>query len=217
MGSHDYIVSYEVEDQKKVKKLWDRLVEEDRDESGGGAYAGNATTMHGKIRFHNLRCSTKDEASEIVLNKHDKWDGPVAVSYYLPVEKGQRDKNRVAKAVETYDKLWEKAKAILVKANAAFRERKSKMIGCSGCGSRLSKEHYLNNQTVHSILNSRDGTELNTFACSVCKAVLISDTVAKRVAAYEPKLKAASNAINGAREPKPGKKLGWCVGGWAAS
>jgi len=217
MGSHDYIIGYRESDQAKVSKLWERQVEDDECESGRGAYAGNATTMHGRIQFRDKRFATENEARNWILDQHEKREAPIGASFYLPVEKTEKDKQREAKAVEAYAKLWEKVKQIVVKANDAFRNRKSKLIGCPTCGSRLSKEHYLKNESVHSTLHSQRKGHLNTFACSVCKAPLISETVLKRVSAYETKLKAADEAINEACKPKAGKQIGWCVGGWAAS
>jgi len=217
MGATDYIIGYRESDQAKVIKLWERQIETDECESGRGTYAGNATTMHGQIKFHDERFSTESEARNWILDQHEKWSGPIGASFYLPVEKTERDKQREAKAAEAYTKLCEKAKQIVVKANNAFRERKSKMIGCSNCGSKLSKEHYHKNESVHAILHVQREGHLNTVACSVCKAPLISETALKQILAYEPKIKAANEVSIDAHKPKAGKQIGWCVGGWAAT
>ncbi len=216
MGAHDYIISYKEADQSKVRKLWDRQVEEDEYDSGRGAYAGNATTMNGPIQFRDTKLASENDARRWILDEHNKRDAPIGASFYLPVEKTERDKKREEKADQTYDWLWEKATAIVAKANDALRNRKSKTIGCSHCGSKLSKEAYLKTVTTCDILRGRKGA-LRTFGCSVCKESLISKTVMDRAKAYEAKLDAADKACKEARKPKPGKKIGWCVGGWAAS
>ena len=217
MGAHDYIITCKTNDQSEISKLWALQQEEDEYESGRGAYAGNSTTMWGAIRFIDARCASENEARELCLDKHEKREAPIAVSFYLPAEKTKRDGQTWDKAVATYDKLWEKAKAIIVKANDAFRARKSKMIGCSSCGSRLNKERYLANQTCAVVLRNRMGNTLNTFACPVCKAALVSETVLKRTKVYEPKLTVAKERIDDLRKPTPSKKVAWVVGGWAAS
>lgn len=218
MGAHDYIITVKDPSEKKVKEAWERQRDYDDDESGSHAYAGNATTFHGKVRFRDERLATENEARKSCLKHHEKREGPIAVSFYLPVEKGVREKNREVKTVEAYDKLLGKAKDVLIKANNALRDRKSKMIGCSSCGSKLSKEHFLKKYTVHTLFcSSRTGDPLNTFACPVCAAPLISETAIKRIKAYQPKIEAANKAVVEAYKPKAGKKIGWAVGGWAAS
>ena len=219
MGAHDYIVTYETEDQKKIKKLWAQLVEEDGDESGTGSYAGNATTMHGPIRFHNLRCSSKREASDLVLEKHDKWDGPVAVSYYIAAAPGKRDTARAEKAMVKLSASRDKHHALVLKILLAFRERKSKLTACKGCGSRLAHEHLVKSLMLGRARNEYYGAEAGKAPiCPVCCTEnLLSETEQKRIIASAAKVISLETDWKKTKRTKPGKKLGWCVGGWAAS
>jgi len=217
MGAHDYIITCKTEKKNEVTEIWEAQQEEDRYESGEGAYAGNSTTMWGSIRFMDKRFASENEARNYCLDQHEKREAPVAVSFYLSVEKGERDKKRLTKANEAYNKLWEKAGAIISKVNNALRARKSKMIGCSECGSKLSKTHFLAKPEVYEVIRNHHGDAHRSFGCSVCKSPLVSATMLKRVAVYEPKLAAAYEAQKEAQKPKAGKKIGWVVGGWAAS
>jgi hypothetical protein len=217
MGANSYVVTLEG-DKKKVEKAWDRIVENDRYESGEGAYAGNATTMDGSITFYDRRLASYNEAYEFCLDKHDKWCGPVAVSYYLPAEQGKRDKAREEKAKAKAQAAFDKAYAVVAKANDGVRNRKSKLIGCRHCGSKLSKEHYIAKPRVEQLFNNPVGYKTcSTFACPICFKVLLSETMVKRIEGHKAKIEEARLALREAQKPKPSKKIAWAVGGWAAS
>jgi len=225
MGAHDYICTYKEADESKVRKLWEEQVEDDRCESGGGSYAGNATTMHGKVRFRDKRLASETEAHDWLLEHHEKWEAPLACSFYLPEEKGKREQSAVAKAEAKQVTVEEARLEVAQKIQAAFVERKSKLVACKGCGSRLSQEHLTRGWRKGNLQFNQRG-DVKTFAfaslpslpaCPLCKADLLSESDQKRLATHAAKCEAAKQAVVEANKPKPGKKIGWCVGGWAAS
>ena len=77
MGACDYIRLIRG-DRAAVEKQWASIVEEDRHESGSGGYAGNATTMRGSISFHDEKLANEEEARRYILDRHEKWTGPLA-------------------------------------------------------------------------------------------------------------------------------------------
>lgn len=228
MGASSYVISVDSPDRKKVQEEWAKRVQEDARESGQGPYSGNATTMHGAITFRDLRCKTRYEAEEKILDLHQKWTGPVAVSYHKPVEPTDKDKARAEKAREKLEgvesKRYELAKAI----QEAFVARKSALVGCKGCGSKLSVAHLHKKLPKGYASTSSGGVVLNgeprrrTYdmpalpTCPVCSASLLSESDAKRIAAHDEKVAAARKDYEEARKPKAGDQIAWCVGGWAA-
>lgn len=220
MGAHDYIVTIKETDQGKVKQAWDRIVENDSYESGSGSYAGNATTMRGRITFYDRKLSSENEAREFCLDKHEKWSGPVAVSFYLPAESTKTDEKRKEKAQDKLHAVWNKQYETVLKIVQSFAGRKSKLVTCKGCDSRLSHSH-LTGKLKRGRANDRKymwGPNLPTLpVCPVCNESLLSETDQKRIKAQEEKVEAARKACNETQQPKPSKKLAWAVGGWAAS
>jgi hypothetical protein len=227
MGAHDYVGTLKG-DQKAVKKAWEQIVEDDRYESGEGAYAGNATTMHGRITFYDRRLDSESEAHEFCLDKHEKWSGPVAVSFYLPAEPTEADKRRQKKAHDKFVATEQKRIDSLNKIQAAFINRKSKLIACKGCDSRLSRKHVVEARGLRPGSLAFNGwgdapetygwtNETNFPLCPLCKTDLMSETDRKRINALIEKGKQAQAAFAEAQGAKPSKKVAWAVGGWAAS
>ena len=95
MGAHSYTVTYKMEQRMDVREAWQAQVEDDRYESGSGAYAGNATTMNGPIVWRNDLLSSEYDAVERVLDLHEKWSGPIACSFYLPAEVSASQKKKI--------------------------------------------------------------------------------------------------------------------------
>lgn len=215
MGAHSYLVTFEVSNRVEVSKRWGSIVEDDAYESGRGPYAGNATTLGTQIRFRDERLSSHREAEEYVLDNHNKWDSPLACSYYLPVKPTERDKRRVESAKAKLQSVKEKKYDAMASMYDAFFGRKSEFIGCKECGSRLSvarlKEKFSSRGKRSSWINYP-----SIPACPLCSASLLSETNRNRIIRLTEKVEIAERKLREASRPKAGKKLAWVVGGWAA-
>jgi len=158
--------------------------------------------MRGRPAFFDRKLGSEDEAREFVLERHNKWEAAVAVSFYLPAKEGVRDKARVEKARTKAREAQAARSAGHKKAWEAFTGAKSGFVGCKGCKSKLSRSHI--KQTHLGVV------------CPLCSSPLLSATVTARLAALKGKAEKAEKAVREARAPKPSKKLGWAIGGWAA-
>jgi hypothetical protein len=180
--------------------------------------------MRGSITFSDIKLKTEKAAREHILDKHEKWEGPLAVSFYLPAESGKRDQARVAKALAAYEKVAQKRLDAAQAIQASFVGRQAKLVTCAGCASKLAREHLAKKlakgrayyQT--GILEHGVQGDMPTMpTCPVCGASLLSETDKARLDAHKAKDTEARQAHDEAREPKAGDKLAWAVGGWAAS
>lgn len=229
MGAHDYIVTIRETDQSKVTKAWNAQVEEDAYESGQGGYAGNATTMRGRITFYDRKLASEDEAREFILDKHNKWEGPIACSFLLPAEPTERDKARKAKAVEHFEAVEARQFACVQSIVQSFIERSSAFVGCKGCQSKLSHEKLKAKVTTgreakwergcnyDGVLRTRTFTMPTLPVCPLCNTSLLSETDLGRIKGHEEKVKAERAKLDEALADKPSDKIAWAVGGWAAS
>lgn len=226
MGAHDYIVTIKETDQAKVREKWKQIQEDDLFEHGHDPYNGSSSTMHGSITFYDRRLASREEAGKFVLDKHEKWSGAVAVSYYLPAEPSKADEARKVKAREKLESTLQKNFDVLVAMQQAFINRKSGLVGCKGCGSRLSHPHLVKTLSKGHVsvfeVNYNGRPRSKTFnmptlpVCPVCKLSLSSETDQKRLAAHDEKVKQAQTAYDEALTPKAGSQIAWAVGGWAA-
>jgi hypothetical protein len=229
MGAHSYVIAINESDQKKVIARWKEQVDEDAYDSGQGSYAGNATTMHGSITFYDRKFATESEAERFILDKHEKWNGPVAASFLLPAEETEKDKARKARARERFETIEAKQFACHQSIVQAFLARTSTFIGCKGCGSKLSheklkgrfqlgKEHgTVSNFTVNGVPRQRTFTFPTLPVCPLCNASLLSETDQDRIKSHAEKIAAEEKDYMEALKPKTGDKIAWAVGGWAAS
>ena len=219
MGAELYTVTYKISSKKEVQKAWEDQVEEDGYESGRGAYAGNATSLGTSISWINRTFASEDEAYEFISEKHHKWSGPMACSFYLPAEDSSRKKARIAKAKEKLLEKKTKKYDFMLKSLNSFRNRKAALVGCKCCGSKLSLE-YISKEL-------RDGRrpKNNGYAwfdppslplCAVCRTPLYSASTMERIKKLTLSVEEAEKALKKAEKPTPSKKFGWIVGGWAS-
>jgi len=204
MGASDLVRTYNEMTQSQVEKIWRNDWEDAGHEDGFGSYSGSIATMRGKPIFHDRRFPTKREAYEFCLDKHEKWSAPIACSFYIPREPTKGDLARIKKAEEKVAAASASLSTALRKAREAFFQQKSKNVGCKGCKSSLNREK----------LNEM---RLNPLKCPLCKTDLLTATTRAKLAALQTKLENARAAEAAARIIAPSKKIGWCVGGWAAS
>jgi hypothetical protein len=69
-----------------ILQVWEDMCEQSRYESGH-SYSGCIGMLKGKPRWNDAMLATEDEAREVVADRHEKWEAPLAVSYN---ENGQK-------------------------------------------------------------------------------------------------------------------------------
>lgn len=216
MGAHDYTVTYTFYDKSKVKSSWGSLCEEDAYDSGSGAYAGNATTMGKNPQFYDKAFDSEAEAYQWVMDNHRKRGQPYACSFYLPKETSTAKQKRIDKAKEKLNAAKRKKLDWMNAEIDSFASRKSAFIGCKCCGSKLSRDWMSKEWT-----KGRQSIYYWGFpampTCPICKESLLSETAKGRLERLNQKVLEAEGALKKAEAPEPSKKLGWVVGGWAAS
>lgn len=149
-------------DKNKVQKELDNRA---RYASGEGA-----TGLGANIRWLSSAPVQKDrDTAEKYLSDHDKgWYDQLAVRFYEYDAADLRSK-KIDDAVEKRRLCMQEKKEFL---NAVIEDRKKKAyISCKECGSKIA--------TAYVSLN----------ICPVCKGILLTDTQARKIAAYDSKSK----------------------------
>ena len=217
MGAHDYTVTYRFYDKTKVENAWESLYEEDSYESGSGAYAGNATTMGRHPQFYDKAFDSEAEAYRWVMDNHKKWGQPYACSFYLPKETSAARQRRIDKAKQKLDDAKKNKLDWMNSEIDSFLSRKSALIGCKCCGSKLSRDWMSKGWSKGRQSNLYWGSPSSALpTCPVCKESLLSETAKTRLERLNQKVLDAEAALEKAEAPEPSNKLGWVVGGWAA-
>ena len=223
-GSFDYR-TYDHNDRAKITKHFEGECETAKIEDGI-SYPGTIAAMQTVVDWRDKQFTTMGDAQDYLCDEHNKWDNAMAVSYKIAKPMTDRDKNRVSKAREKHKALAAKFLAVVKKVNDGFKTRKSKLIGCQSCGSRLSKDHLLRKQHRLSPKSKCDNPfahalpgygDYSVLACPLCDTLFISATELTRLQAYYPKLVATQEVVAEARVPKTNGKIGWIVGGWCSS
>ena len=222
MGAHSYTVTYRFSSREKVASAWASLCEEDAYESGSGTYAGNSTTMGPNVSFQNKLFSSEEEAYEWVIKNHRKWCDPLACSFYLPKASGERSKAKIQRAKE---KLMKEEKNKMEWMNDqinTFLGRSSELVGCKGCGSKLSRKQLSNSRftSLGSHHRYSDGGYSTHYGrlpqCPLCSHSLLSNSANEKLVKLSERVEKAKSALAEAQKPTPSKDIGWVVGGWAA-
>jgi|ETNvirenome_6_85_1030632.scaffolds.fasta_scaffold00371_11 hypothetical protein len=223
MGAQSYTVTYSFSDKEKVSQAWKSLCENDARESGSGAYAGNSTTMGGHVNFYNKLFSSEEEAYEWVLDNHQKWGDPYACSFYIPKTPGERAEKKSKRAQEKLVQEEKKKVDWMNNEVQTFLGRKSELVSCKCCGSKLSRKHLAD---VRFTSLGTHLTYVNQFGpgpvygklpkCPLCSYSLISDTAQKKYKRLTERVSKAKKDWEESLKPSPSKKVGWVVGGWAA-
>jgi len=223
MGAHSYTVTYRFSSREKVSSAWASLCEEDAYESGSGAYAGNATTMGKRVIFYDKLFSSEEEAYEWVIDNHRKWGDPYACSFYLPKTAGERAKAKVQRAKEKLAQEEKKKMEFMNEEINAFLGRSSQLVGCKGCGSKLSRNQFASSRFTslgsHHVYS--DGSHSIHYGrlpeCPLCSHSLLSNSANAKLVKLNERVEKAKNLLEEAQKPSPSKDIGWVVGGWAAS
>lgn len=223
MGAHSYTVTYRFSSREKVSSAWASLCEEDAYESGSGAYAGNATTMGRSVVFRNKLFSSEEEAYRWVIDNHQKWDNPYACSFYLPKPSGERAKAKIERAKEKLMQEEKKKMEFMNEEVNAFFGRSSQLVGCKGCGSKLSRKHFAHSRFTslgsHHVYGNGDYSIRygRLPECPLCSHSLLSNSANAKLVKLNERVEKAKNALEEAQKPSPSKDIGWVVGGWAAT
>jgi hypothetical protein len=222
MGAHSYTVTYTFSSRDKVSSAWASLCEEDAYESGSGAYAGNATTMGKRVNFYNKLFSTEEEAYNWVIDNHQKWGNPYACSFYLPKASGERAKVKIKRAKEKLVQEEKKKMEFMNEEVKAFLGRNSQLVGCRGCGSKLSRKHFASSRFTslgsHHVYSNGDHSIRygRLPECPLCSHSLLSNSSNAKLVKLNERVEKAKKALEEAQKPAPSKEVGWVVGGWAA-
>lgn len=167
-------------------------------------YSGTICTMPGHIYFYDQQYQRLEEAQRFCLERHIKWDCPVACSFTLTTplltktrEVPIRQKIKAAEA-----RLLE----VRYQARREFGRGRSKIILCGGCTQRFSRRRMVEER-------------ISPFACPSCGHTLLELPARNRIAAAESviqDLRTELAEFQQTVEPVLLDKLAWVVGGWAA-
>ena len=152
--------------KKQIKAYWDNYVaEEDWQEGCSGLY--------GEIRWIDHVCESY-AAAEKYIKEHDRHDyDQLAVKYkcYAQVKPTQKYLTLKLRYQETYAKLND------LKSKVHTADMKSKLVTCTGCGSKLSTKYLRVNN------------------CPLCKTDLRSQTVLNNIATLQQKYKELTKQV----------------------
>lgn len=172
-----HCINYIVVDKKTSKNeilndIREEVMHEDWAE--GGSY-------HEQLTWHDEKVYADDQSAHEAINRFDNgWYDDHAVLFRDTRNLENATTRRLEKQIEeTRQKMYDYIEANHVK------DRKSTLIGCPHCGSKLSREYLVSN------------------SCPLCRTDLRSDTVLSRIAGYKTKMSEWEKKI---RDEK--KKLG---------
>jgi hypothetical protein len=82
-GATDYIHHVPSDKESDVAKHWEETKKRDRSYNGHQeGYSGDSQTFGNKIDFHrHITHKDRKSAEDYILDKHQKWNGPIAVKY----------------------------------------------------------------------------------------------------------------------------------------
>lgn len=202
-----------------LKKAFKERQEQDNAYNGHqDGYSGDFQTVS-DLRIKDIIFESFDEASDYCSENAQKWDFALAVKYKeypetpksnsakylsgLSSKKLATLKSRLTKEKESYSKLSNKI-------TSGFKNRKSKLISCKNCDSKINKD-FISTQSPYDI------------NCKVCNRSLLSDTDLKRLENFNDKIRKLEKDFKD-EETKLKKKsqkskkatVKWYVGAWAA-
>ena len=184
-------------------KRWNSDVEDAEYESGhGGNYTGSISELGRGFTEVGKIFKNEDEAVEYIEEHHSKWDGAMAVCYYKQGGIAKSSANKKAKLEEKLKTAIRYSNQLKEKLINEIKNAKSKLIGCTKCGSKLNRK-YINHNG----------------ACPLCSNSLLSATAKKRIQVSWDKAKKAEKEFKGYK-PKTSKSATtkvWVIGGHCSS
>lgn len=202
MGASFNAISY-TGTEKQMLKEWARDVDDAEYEHGhGGNYTGSISELGHGVQVSNKVFNSYDEASEYILDHHNKWDGAMGVRYY---KKGGLNKSSANKKEKLQEKVSSAEKYrdnLANKMVSDIKNAKSKFIGCNICGSKINRKYITHNGT-----------------CPLCATSFLSPTAKKRISVANEKVIKARKDLSDYKPTlsKTAKATAWLVGGWCSS
>lgn len=195
MGATIDYYTFPESDKARINKEFATACEQARYEDGH-EYPGSIACFTSIGAWRDKQFTSEREAADYLADNHEKWEPAMAVSFRLPAKPTKQDKLKQERAHQSF-RSWEKRLSeARQKIVETFMSRKSGTVGCSNCGSRLSR----------SFLERPD--------CPLCSESLLSETDTKRLAKIRSRLEKAREVLAEASKPKPNGAIGWIVGGW---
>jgi len=209
MGAHLEIRIYDLESRDKVSKAFDIDCQNARHEDGHGGYSGSIAQFSCIVTKREDRpFASEYEAEEFIADNHQKWDQTAfAVKFYANTGISAK----VKKAEEATKKAYKNLQDVIRSMIEKIKSRKSPLISCKGCGSKVNKKY---------IFISGNNTDI---VCPLCRASVMSVTQRKILQGLYTKLeKARKNADEVMKaeakkaEAKKDDRILWLVGGWVS-
>ena len=210
-ASSDYRV-FNHNDKSKIKSDWDASVDQSRNEDGC-SYSGQIGMLGSIGSWEDKKFATKEQATDWLLDNHEKWDNAMAVSFLLEAKKDKKIQRKLDGLQEKVGKVNEKSIEYKERIQKNFFDSSLKFATCKGCESRLRRE-LLHKQTNHWGRSKTD--------CLLCGESLFSNTVNYRIKHYDLKSQELYKEIEELNkslylESGSNPDVGWVIGGWCSS
>ena len=210
-ASTDYRV-FNHNDKSKIKSDWDASVDQSRNEDGC-SYSGQIGMLGSIGSWEDKKFATKEQATDWLLDNHEKWDNAMAVSFLLEAKKDKKIQRKLDGLQEKVGKVNEKSIEYKERIQKNFFDSSLKFATCKGCESRLRRE-LLHKQTNHWGRSKTD--------CLLCGESLFSNTVNYRIKHYDLKSQELYKEIEELNkslylESGSNPDVGWVIGGWCSS
>jgi len=196
MGASFCAVTFKSNDRTKIAKDFEEMAEQERHESGH-SYSGTIGELHGSIRWNDLKLADERAANEWLEQHHQKWDGPMAVSF----KGGAVSEANKKKSQELYNESWVVERSINEAVREAILAMKAKggFVKCAGCQSRFNTE------------------KLQVADCPLCHTSLLGKRDQNKVQKLKDEVKFLCERSQALHKPDSNGEVWWLVGGWCSS
>lgn len=196
MGASLNAIVFRCNDRTKISKEFEVMAEQARHESGN-SYSGTIGELHGAICWKDLKLENQRAADDWLAEHHEKWEGPMAVSF----KAGEIPEERKRKAQElsnyVFGTLSRQVNDTLRQELVALKA-KYVLVKCSGCQSRLNAE------------------KLTTHTCPLCTTNLLGKRSWAKVQKLKDEMKEKEAKVQELYKADPTGEIWWLVGGWCS-
>lgn len=196
MGASLNAIVFRSNDRAKITKDFEVMAEQERHQSGH-SYSGTIGELHGSIRWNDLKLENERAANEWLSEHHEKWDGPMAVSFKGGVVPEERKKKAQELSNYVHGTLSRQVDAIIRQEVAALKA-KGGFVKCSTCLSRLNAEKL----TIHT--------------CPLCQTVLLGKRSWAKVQKLKGEIAEQGQKAQDMYKPDNNGEVWWLVGGWCS-